>query len=71
MKAILVVTWFVYGQSPTTYQVPLASMEACSAARGALLEEVPRLKAEMDAYLAKQGGPSTPPKQVTTLCAPQ
>src|SRR5258708_14939563 len=37
MRAILLVTWLIVGQPPNSYQVVFNSMEACTAARNAVL----------------------------------
>jgi len=48
MKSVLLlVTWFVYGQSPNSYQIPFSSAEVCEAARDLLLKEPERLYDEM------------------------
>jgi hypothetical protein len=42
----LLVTWFVYSQTPTSYQVSFSSAAACETARAALMKEAARFKAE-------------------------
>jgi hypothetical protein len=56
MKAstLLLVTWFYYGQPPTTSQTTFNSMEACTAARDAVLQDAARLKADADREVARQ-----------------
>jgi hypothetical protein len=47
MKTIvLLVTWIVSGQPPTSYQARFGSEEACTEARDAVLADGRRLKAE-------------------------
>ena len=48
MKAILLVTWIISGQSPNSYQTIFDSMEACQAARAAVIEEAFRLNTEWE-----------------------
>jgi hypothetical protein len=43
-SAMLLVTWFVVGQRPESYQVRVAN---CEAARAALLHDAERLRGEM------------------------
>jgi hypothetical protein len=45
---ILMVTWFISGQPPYSYQVPFLSEEACAAARDAVLADGHRVKAQDD-----------------------
>jgi hypothetical protein len=45
---ILMVTWIVSGQPPSSYQATFGSAEACNAARDAVLVDGRRLKAEFD-----------------------
>jgi len=44
---VLLVTWFVHSQPPSSYQTTFNSAEACEAARGAVLAEGRRLKEEI------------------------
>jgi hypothetical protein len=48
MKAFLMVTWIIAGQPPSSYQTPFATMEACQAARIAVIQDADRLNAESD-----------------------
>jgi hypothetical protein len=48
MKAILLVTWFYYGQAPASYQTPFENMDACLAARAAIMGDAVRLKVEAE-----------------------
>lgn len=48
MKHLLLVTWFVAGQPPNSYQANFDSAEACGRARLAILFEVKRLKDEAE-----------------------
>lgn len=43
METILLVTWFVMGHEPSSYQVRLGSKEACNQAQQALFMEEKRL----------------------------
>jgi len=43
---VLLVTWIVSGQPPSSYQATFNSAEACEAARNAVLAEGQRLKNE-------------------------
>jgi hypothetical protein len=45
---ILLVTWIVSGQPPSSHQATFTSAEACNAARDAVLADGRRLKAEAD-----------------------
>jgi len=52
MKAILLVTWFYYGQAPASYQTPFENMDACLAARAAIMGDAVRLKVEAEVLVA-------------------
>ena len=43
MKVILLVTWIVFGQPPSSYQVEFDSTEKCAAAHNVLVAEQRRL----------------------------
>lgn len=58
----LLVTWFVYAQTPTSYQVSFSSVAACETARAALMKEAARFKAETERI-------NNP--QVSTVCVAQ
>jgi len=62
MKVLLLVTWFVYGQSPTSYQIPFNSMATCEAVQSDLIKEAARLKVDTTRF-------NTP--QVSAVCAIQ
>jgi hypothetical protein len=75
MKVILLVTWFYYGQPPVSSQTEFTSMERCTVARDAMLQDAARLKSEADANVERlraQGIMSNPivPK-VSAVCAVQ
>ena len=60
---ILLVTWFVSGQPPSSYQAAFDSMTACEAAREQILAQNQALKtqedqrnASMDAWIRVHGG---------------
>jgi hypothetical protein len=76
-SVLLLVTWFVYGQPPQSYQQEFSSLQTCEAARDQLMREGERLKAEtrqQDADRAAQARvfimPSIPPS-VTAVCTPR
>ena len=46
MKTLLMVTWIISGQQPSSYQTPFATMEACLAARASVTVEADRLNTE-------------------------
>ena len=76
MNVILLVTWIIPGQPPSSYQTPFSSMETCQLARSAVLAEAVRLNAEQDKYAARiRSQPGViydpPPKQVTAVCVSQ
>ena len=64
MEYILLVTWFVSGQSPASYQVRFGSSESCSQARIELQKEEARLK-----DLAEEG--STGDAEVAEAATPR
>jgi hypothetical protein len=43
METILLVTWFVMGAQPSSYEVRFGSKQACSQARAELMTEEKRL----------------------------
>jgi hypothetical protein len=43
---LLLARWIIAGQPPSSYQTPFSTMEACQAARTAVVEESVRLNAE-------------------------
>jgi hypothetical protein len=69
---ILMVTWFYYGQPPTTSQAEFTSMEACTTARNAVLQDAARLKsdAESDVQRKRAQGMLTNPiiPTVSAVC---
>jgi hypothetical protein len=79
MKALLLVTWMVYGQPPSSYPTIFNSMEACQIAREAVLQEDERLKREVAEYNAASArgrgfgnmGTNIPGPMVTAICTPQ
>jgi hypothetical protein len=52
--AVLLVTWFYYGQAPAWSQTPFTSMAACQVAREAVLCEAVRLKADWDKEVVRK-----------------
>jgi hypothetical protein len=76
MKAfILLVTWFYYGQPPASSQAQFTSMEACLAARNAVVQDAGRLKQDSDLEVERkraQGIISNPiVPTVSAVCAAQ
>jgi hypothetical protein len=74
MDFVLLVTWFVYGSSPSSYQVVFHSKEVCENARLAVLREADRLNAELDQRIRERAGGGIgatyrQPKQVSATCA--
>jgi hypothetical protein len=76
---ILLVTWFTYGQPPSSYQTQFSSEQLCEAARQKITGEQVRLAAEeiarneeLKREMAGRGmvGPPAIPT-VTTVCAAQ
>ncbi len=78
MKAtLLLVTWFLSGQAPSSYHVQFASGPACEAARAAILADAKRLAAEL---WVRRGPPKPPPPDkierdgkavaVSAICTP-
>jgi hypothetical protein len=51
---LLLVTWFVHGQQPSSYQASFTSAETCQAARTEVLKEAERLKQEIIAKSVSQ-----------------
>jgi hypothetical protein len=75
---LLLVTWLVYDQPPSSYQVSFQSLEMCEAARDAVLMERERLKQEVeqrDAQRAREPGviyaPPEIPPAVSAICVAQ
>ncbi len=76
---LLLVTWFLTGQPPASYQTPFNSAETCATARLAVLMDAKRLAAELEAHIRSnsqgkmmelQLAASRPPT-VTAVCAVQ
>jgi hypothetical protein len=59
MEAILLVTWITSGQPPSSYQTQFTTMEACQAARAAVLQEASRSISEWQRNMAPN--PVQPP----------
>jgi hypothetical protein len=74
-KALLLVTWIVFGQQPNSYQAAFDSVAACNAARDAVLSDGQRLAAKSQEKPAGLPANSIynpgPPPMVTAICAPQ
>lgn len=77
MKYVLLVTWFAYGQPPSSYQTVLNSAEACATARLAVMMEAQRMLDEFRVSLdaARQRGtvlaPGAGAPRVSAACTPQ
>ena len=81
-SVILLVTWFIAGQQPSSYQSIFSSVEACESARTAVFAEANRLKAQRDQDVTEKAkawnsSPSflltvmPPAPTVTAVCAVQ
>jgi hypothetical protein len=71
MEYILIVTWFLVDQAPTSYQVRFGSSGACAQARFELQNEEKRFKAEAQPEMADNvevPGPQAP--RLSALCVP-
>lgn len=75
---VLLVTWIVSGQPPSSYQTTFNSAEACEAARNAVLADGQRLKAEYEQKALIAAGDqegaaalSLLAPRVTAVCAAQ
>ena len=55
--ALLLVTWIVVGQQPSSYQVRFESSEACEAARKVISQDAGRIADEL---LMPNGTPTSP-----------
>ncbi|MCZ6466247.1 MAG: hypothetical protein O6829_03100 [Alphaproteobacteria bacterium] len=53
MKTILLVTWMVWGQPPSSYQALFDSMDSCHVAGAAILQDLERIKAQRDQETAR------------------
>ncbi len=75
MMAILLVTWFYYGQPPATSQTQFSSMEACNVARVTILRDAARIREETDrqVQLERTRGVISNPivPTVSAICAVQ
>ena len=71
---VLLVTWFVSHQPPSSYQTTFQSAEACETARTAVLAEGRRIKAEFEQRSIQATGDTffaiTAPT-VTAVCVDQ
>jgi hypothetical protein len=70
---VLLVTWIVSGQPPSSYQTIFNSAETCEAARNAVLADGQRLKAEYMAAAPQQLAAmwSLAAPKVSAVCAAQ
>jgi hypothetical protein len=66
MKIVLLVTWIVSGQPPSSYQVEFDSWEKCEAARDAVLRDRDRMTKNIGAMIM---GPGTHYPVVSVVCA--
>jgi hypothetical protein len=51
--AVLLVTWFYYGQPPANSQTQFSSVEACQVARASIMQDAARLKSDADKEVAR------------------
>ncbi len=71
MEYILLVTWFLLDQAPTSYQVRFGSGGACAQARVELQKEETRFKAESKSEMVDNMEVSGPPApRLSALCVP-
>jgi hypothetical protein len=74
---VLLVTWFAYGQPPSSYQAAFDSERACGLARFAVLAEAERMATEVKVAVenaAKRGAflpASASPPKVSAICTPK
>jgi hypothetical protein len=66
MKVVLLVTWIVSGQVPSSYQVTFDDWEKCSTARDAVLQDRDRVRQQMGYYV-----PFGTSVSVSAVCAAQ
>lgn len=59
MEYLLLVTWFLGGQSTTSYQVSFATRQACEIALSELRNDARRLGASQDTMKTPTGAPAT------------
>jgi hypothetical protein len=65
MKIVLLVTWIVSGQPPSSYQVEFGSWEKCDAARDAVLRDRDQMVKSIGAMMM---GPGTHYPVVSVVC---
>lgn len=71
MEFILLVTWFLVDQPPTSYQVRFGSSGACAQARFELKQEETRFKAEAKSEKAEdEDSPVAAAPRLSALCVP-
>ncbi|MCW5737428.1 MAG: hypothetical protein KIS73_25105 [Enhydrobacter sp.] len=71
MEYILIVTWFLLDQAPTSYQVRFGSSIACAQARTELQNEEKRFKAEAQPEIVdNMEVPGPPAPRLSALCVP-
>jgi len=74
-SVVMLVTWMVFGQPPSSYQVAFTSMESCRVARAEVLKDAERVRA--DSQRKPAGLPANslynpgPAPQVTVVCVEQ
>jgi len=56
---LLLVTWFVQGQSPSSYQVEFASAALCGSAKSELQADADRRRMEFENTLKQHADPKT------------
>jgi hypothetical protein len=78
---ILLVTWFIQGQPPSSYQTQFTSAQACENARSALAQQAEQIKQQMTAEAIARGravglpdyfsAAGVVPPQLTATCVNQ
>lgn len=73
---ILMITWFYYGQPPSSSQAEFTTMDACIVARDSVLSDADRLKHNSDVQVERLRAQGTilnpiPPPTVSAVCAAQ
>ena len=77
MPTLLLVTWIIQGQPPTSYQARFNSREACEAARAKIIAEAAGFRSDLIEAIQRIGGDpnfymiKNPPPRATAVCAAQ
>jgi hypothetical protein len=80
-SVILLVTWFIQGQPPSSYQTQFTSTQACEVARNSLAQQADQLKRQVISEAISRGrqlgipdylsAAGAKPPQVTAVCVNQ